>query len=91
MGSKTELLRLTEQMAVTERAGTERAGKRWDHALTRLDDITEVHSQQLIDTNRQIEDLDNRGNRNNIRVRGSPKLCSQTRSDQCFPPYSIVF
>lgn len=43
---KTELLRLTEQLAVLERVG-----KRRDKALTRLDDIVSTHSQHLIEVN----------------------------------------
>lgn len=80
---KTELLRLTEQMAVSERAG-----KRRDRALTGLDDITSTHSQHLIEMNRQIEDLDNRGRRHNIRVRGIPESVT---TDHIRPALSTIF
>lgn len=79
---KTELLKLTEQMAVNERAG-----KRRDRALIRLDEITNTHSQHLIDMNRQIEDLDNR-RRNNIRVRGVPEAITH---DQIRPTLTSIF
>lgn len=57
----------------------EHAGKRRDRALIRLDDITTTHSLHLIDMNRQIEDLDNRGRRNSIRIRGVPESVTHDR------------
>lgn len=80
---KTDLLRLTEQMAVNERAGTRR-----ERALIRLDDITASHSQHMIEMNRQIEDLDNRGRRHNIRVRGVPESVTP---EQIKPALSSIF
>lgn len=80
---KTELLRLSEQMAVSERAG-----RRRDRALSRLDDITTAHNQHLIDMNRHLEDLDNRGRRHNIRVRRIPESVS---SDQIKPALTSIF
>lgn len=80
---KTEPLRLSEQMAVNERAG-----KRRDRALLRLDNITATHSQHMIDMNRHIEDLDNRGRRHNIRVRGAPESVTP---DKIRPPLSSIF
>ena len=80
---KTELMRLSEQMAVTERAG-----KRRDRALIRLDDIVIDHSNHLIDMNRHLEDLDNRGRRHNIRVRGVPE---SVPPDQIRPTLTSIF
>lgn len=34
---------------------------------------SQTHSAHLIEMNRQLEDLDNRGRRHNIRVRGIPE------------------
>lgn len=79
---KTDLLRLTEQMAVNERAGKWRDG-----ALIRVD-ITASHSQHMMDMNRQIEDLDNRERRHNIRVRGVPESVTP---EQIKPALSSIF
>lgn len=69
-------------------AVSERAGKRKDRALLRLDDITSAHSQHLIDTNRQLEDLDNRGRRHNIRVRSIPETIL---AEQIRPTLTSIF
>lgn len=65
---KTNLLVLTEKMASAEAA--------WKHrekVISRLEKVTTSHSILFIEKNRNLEDLDNRGRRNNIRVRGIPE------------------
>lgn len=59
-----------------------------EHALIRLDYITTTHSQHMIDMNRQIEDLDNRRRRHNIRVRGIPESITP---EQIRPALSSIF
>lgn len=54
-------------------AGAEKAGNRQDKAITRLERVTKSHSFYLIELNRHLEDLDTRGRRHNIRVRGIPE------------------
>lgn len=65
---KADILMLTEQMAAGERAGRHR-----EKAIKRLEEVSSTHSQRLIASNRHLEDLDNRGRRSNIRIRGIPE------------------
>lgn len=65
---KTNLLVLTEKMATAETAGKHR-----DRAINRLDRVVSSHAHHFIEMNRHLEDLDNRGRRCNIRVRGIPE------------------
>lgn len=65
---KTSLLVLQEKMAAEETAGKQR-----DTRIHRLDKVTSSHARHFIEMNRHLEDLDNRGRRNNIRVRGIPE------------------
>lgn len=62
--------------------------KEENRALLRLDNISANHSQHLIDLNRQIEDLDNRGRRHNIRVRGVPESVTP---EQVGPTLTAIF
>ncbi|XP_077341435.1 uncharacterized protein LOC143986902 [Lithobates pipiens] len=59
---------LNEKMATMERAEHRR-----DQAVHRLEATTASHAAHLITINRHLEDLDNRGRRCNIRVRGVPE------------------
>lgn len=52
---KTNLKLMSKQMAAQEKAGRKR-----DKAITRLESITEKHSKHLINMNRHLEDLCNR-------------------------------
>lgn len=63
-----DLLVLTEKLATAEKAGKHR-----DKNIQRLVHTTDSHTNHLIETNRQIEDLVSRSRRNNIRVRGVPE------------------
>lgn len=65
---KSNLLVLTEKMAATEIAGKHR-----EKAIHRLKKVSTSHSLHFIEINRHLEDLDNRGRRNNIRGRGIPE------------------
>lgn len=80
---KTNLVVLTEKLAASEHAGRQR-----DKAIHRLDQVTVSHAQHFIDLNRHVEDLDNRGRRNNIRVRGIPET---VEADQITPALQRVF
>lgn len=80
---KSSMLILTDKMATAEHAGRCR-----DKALNRLDRVTQTQSQQLIEINKHLEDLDNRGRRNNIRVRGIPET---VEADQITPALQRVF
>lgn len=60
---KLNLLVLTEKLAAVEATGKHR-----DRRLLRLKNIANSHSSHLIEVNRHLEDLDNRGRRNNIKV-----------------------
>lgn len=57
---KSNLLVLTEKLAAVE-------------AIHRLEKVAMAHSSHVIQMNRHLEDLYNRGKRNNIRVRGIPE------------------
>lgn len=61
-------------------AVSDHAEKRRDRALLRLDDITTTHSQ--------IEDLNNRGRRHNIRIRG---VLESVSTDNIRPALSTIF
>lgn len=74
---KSSLLVLNERVSTAEMNGKHR-----DKAINRLDRISTSHTNHLIDMNRHLEDLDNRGRRNNIRVRGIPETVD---SDQIIP------
>lgn len=80
---KADILMLTEQMSTNERAG-----RRRDRAIARIDTIIDSHSLHLITMNRQLEDLDNRGRRNNIRVRGVPESIT---TEQIRPALTSIF
>lgn len=69
---KADILSLCEKLEGVENAGVNR-----DKAITRLERVTDSHSAHLIEMNRQLENLDNRGRRHNIRVRGIPKSVEQ--------------
>lgn len=60
---KIDLYTLSEQMMSHKRAGIQR-----DKAISRLKRVSETHSSHLIAISRHLEDLVNRGRRNNIRV-----------------------
>lgn len=57
---KTNLLVLTEKMASAETARKHR-----EKAIHRLERVTSTHAHHFINMNRHLEDLDNRGRRNN--------------------------
>lgn len=71
---KSNLLILTEKLAAIETMGKYR-----DRRLLRLESVAISHSSYLIEVNRHLEDLDNRGRRNNIKVTqpGSSLLCRE--------------
>lgn len=79
----TNFLVLTEKMA-----STEAAGKHMDKAINRLERVTVTQAHHFIEMNRHIEDLDNRGRRNSIRVRGIPEF---VEPDQIIPALQLVF
>lgn len=80
---KTSMLVLNEKMAVTEAEGIRR-----DRAIHNLERTTVTQSQHFIEMSRHIEDLDNRGRRCNIRVRGIPE---SVEADQIIPALKRVF
>lgn len=80
---KTSMLVINEKMAAAEAAGRHR-----DKAIGRLEKASLTQSQHLINMNRHIEDLDNRGRRCNIRVRGIPESVEQA---QIAPALQRVF
>lgn len=80
---KSSMLVITDKMATVEAAGRHR-----DKAIHRLEKLTCTQSQHLIEINRHLEDLDNRGRRNNIRVRGIPK---SVEAEQITPALERVF
>lgn len=65
---KSNLLVLTEKIVEAEVAGQLR-----EKAICRLEKVSTSHSLHFIEINRHMEDLDNRGRRCNIRVRGIPE------------------
>lgn len=65
---KTEIKNMSEQLT-----SQERASKKRDKAINRLELISEKHSNHRISINRHLEDVDNRGRKNNVRVRGMPE------------------
>lgn len=66
----------------------EKAGRHRDRVIKKLEDVALTHSAHLITMNRQIEDLDNRGHRNNIRMRGVPESVGR---DEIKPALQSVF
>lgn len=80
---KSSMLVLTDKMATAETAGRHR-----DMAIHRLEKVTFSHSQHLIDINKHLEDLDNRGRRKNIRVRRIPESVD---TEQITPALQRVF
>lgn len=42
-------------------------------AIKQVQRVTDTHAQHLIEIHHHIEDLDNRGRRRNLRIRGIPK------------------
>lgn len=80
---KSNLLVLTEKMATIEATGKLR-----DRALHRLESVADSHATHFIEMNRHLEDLDNRGRRCNIRVRGIPETVDP---DQIIPALQRVF
>lgn len=62
---KSNLLALNEKMAVAETVGNK--------AICRLERVSVTQNHHFIEMNRHSEDLDNRGRRNNIHVRGIPE------------------
>lgn len=82
---KTNFLVITEKMASVEAAGKHR-----ERAIHRLGKVTTSQSHHLIEINRHLEDLDKRGRRNKIRVRGSLGLWKLTKLHQSYKGYSTV-
>lgn len=80
---KSSMLVLTDKMATAEEEGRHR-----DKARHRLEKVTSSKSQHLIGINKHLEDLDNRGRRNNIRVRGIPESVD---AEQITPALQRVF
>lgn len=80
---KSNLLVLTEKLAAV---GT--TGKHRDRILHRLENVVISHFSHLIEINRHLEDLDNRGRRNNIRVKGIPESVDTA---QIIPALQRVF
>lgn len=69
---KTSMMVINEKMAAAENAGRQR-----DKAIHKLELVSSNHMQHFINMNRHIEDLDNRGRRCNVRVRGIPESVDQ--------------
>lgn len=65
---KADLLALSDHLSHTERVEAKR-----DRAVERLASTVSSNATLLILINRHLEDLDNRGQRQNIRVRGIPE------------------
>lgn len=65
-------------------ASVEKAGKYRDKAIQRLEQITDCHAKHIIEMNRHLEDLDNRGRRNNLRVGGIPETITSKQIPQLF-------
>lgn len=80
---KSNLLVLTEKMVAVKATGKHR-----DRALHRLEKVADSHVSHFIEMNRHLEDLDNRGRRNNIRVRGIPETVN---TEQIIPALQRVF
>lgn len=80
---KADLLALTEKMVIAERTG-----HRKDRAISRLESMSEILTSQLIAVNRHLEDLDYRGRRHNLRVRGIPETVN---TDQITSALTSIF
>lgn len=65
---RADFLALSDRLSHTERAEAKR-----DRAVERLTTTVTSHATHLILMNRHLEDLDNRGRRQIIRVRGIPE------------------
>lgn len=70
-------------------ATKEKADNRGNRAITRLEATTSAHSAHLIEINRHLEDLDNRGHGNNIRVCGG--VPESIYTDQFLPALTSIF
>lgn len=51
-------------------------------AIQQVQQETSIHAQHLNDMSRHIEDLDNRGWRHNLRLRGIPELVEEPQVQQ---------
>lgn len=80
---KSNLLVLTEKMALAEAARKQR-----EKAICRLEKVTSSHSSHFIEMNRHLEDLDNGGRRSDIRVWG---IRETVDNDQITPALQRVF
>lgn len=80
---KSNLLVLTEKLAAVEATGKHR-----ERAIHKLEKVAVAHSSHFFEINRHLEDLDNRGKRNSIRVRGIPESVD---TDQIIPALKRVF
>lgn len=74
---KADLLALSDHLSHTEKAEA-----KWDRAVERLTCTVSSHATHLILINRHLEDLDNRGKRQNIRVRGMPEIIELNKIKQ---------
>lgn len=69
-------------------ATKDKADSRRDRAKTCMEATTTAYSAHLIEINRHLEDLDNRGRRNNIRVWGVPETIGP---NQLRPALTSIF
>ena len=80
---KSNILVLSDKMETAEAKGKHR-----DKALHRLEKVADTHAAHFIEMSRHLEDLDNRGRRCNVRVRGIPE---SVENDQIIPALQRVF
>lgn len=74
---KSHLHQMGERLHVVEETST-----RHESVIKRLRRSTVLHHSRLLDLHRHVEDLDNRGRRHNIRVRGLPETVDNAHLEQ---------
>lgn len=61
----------------------QQATARHADAIKQLQKSSDMHLSHIIELQRHLEDLDNRGRRYNIRIRGDPELSDQISRTNC--------
>lgn len=75
--------------AIAERVqAVEKKAAHQQTGITKIHHTVDTHTLQLRDLQRHVEDLDNRGRRHNLRVRGLPESVS---TDQIIPTVTALF
>lgn len=76
-------LRIDIQSVAIRQEGVEAATSRQESAIAQIQQVSDTHSLQLRKLHRHLEDLDNKGRRHNIKVRGLTEAVEPGYVHQC--------